>query len=130
VRLGRSKGSRVLQICVVIGQKWKPKLVQVEQFLESVGIDSAKIHLQKYGYTLRVFRIESVKQILANMLPYSYLKREQIRAALDYLNGKMTGDRLIAIFNREFALGKRRTRPPPISAPLTKLNLRRRGSQK
>ncbi|HEV2139415.1 MAG TPA: hypothetical protein VGR53_11305 [Nitrososphaerales archaeon] len=127
IRLGRATNSRVLQICIVIGQKWKPKLEQLDSFLRSVGIDSAKIYLQKYGHTLRVFKISAVKAILANMLPYSFLKREQIRAALDYLEGKITGDRLVSIFNHEYELGKRRTGAPAISAPLTKSEVRSRG---
>jgi len=54
----------------------------VQGFLRVNGIDSAKIYLQKYGYTLRVFKISAVKEILANMLPYSFLKREQINAGV------------------------------------------------
>ncbi len=97
---------------------------QLDWFLRNVGIDSARIYLQKYGYTLRVFKITAVKEILANMLPYSFLKREQIRAALDYLDGKITGDRLVAIFNHEFELGKRRSKAPSVSVPFTKLDVR------
>ena len=120
VRLGRASGSRVLQICIVIGQKWKPKLEQLNGFLKARGIDAGRIYPQKYGHTLRIFRISAVKQILAGMLPYSFLKREQIHAALGYLNGELTGDQLIAAFNREFELGKRRGRPPDVSVPLAK----------
>ena len=70
---------------------------------------------------MRVFRISSVKETLANILPYSFLKREQIRAALDYLDGRITGNQLLAIYNQEYELGKRRSRAPAVSAPLTKL---------
>jgi hypothetical protein len=124
VRLGRAINSKVLQICVVIGQKWRPKLDQIDRFLREAGIDSAKIYPQKYGYTLRVFRIAAVKEILANILPYAFLKREQIRAALDYLNGKISGDRLVAIYNREYQLGKRRSKAPSVSVPFKKLGVR------
>ena len=124
MRLGRSENSNVLQICIVIGQKWRPKLDQINQFLKSEGIDSGRIYLQKYGHTLRVFKISAVRKILENMLPFSFLKREQISAGLDYLNGRITGDELIAIFNHEYELGKRRTRPPAVAASLTRLELR------
>ncbi len=124
IRLGRAKESNVLQISVVIGQKWRPKLEQINSFFREMGIDSGRIYLQKYGYTLRVFRISAVKTILANMLPYSFLKREQIRAAMDYLDGKITGDQVIEVFNHEYDSGKRRTRPPAVSVPFTKLQLR------
>jgi len=120
VRLGRAEGSKVLQICIVVGQKWRPKLEQIDHFFRAMGIDSGRIYAQKYGYTLRVFRISAVQKILAGMLVYSFLKKEQIRAALDYLAGRITGDGLIAIFNHEYDLGKRRRRPPSASVPLRK----------
>jgi len=128
VRLGRTRGSRVLQICIVIGQKWKPKLEQLNRFLRTKGIDPGKVYPQKYGYTLRVFKISAVKMILANMLPHSFLKREQIRAALNYLDGKTNGNRLLSMFDREFEREKRRGRPPKVSIPLPKRNTKGRKS--
>ena len=112
--------SGVLQVTIVIGQKWRPKLEQLNEFLRMNGIGSGKIYLQKYGYTLRVFRISAVKTILSHMLPYAFLKREQIDAALRYLDGGITGNEVLAIFNREFEQGKRRTRPPNVSVPAAK----------
>ena len=123
VRLGRAK-NRVLQICIVVGQKWKPKLDQIDNFLRGVKIDSGRIYAQKYGYTLRVFKISAVKVVLGDIIPYSYLKREQASAALAYLDGEITGDESTAIYPREYELGKRRSMPPAVSAPLTNLELR------
>ena len=70
--------------------------------------------------TLRVFKISAVREILTRILPHSFLKKEQIRAALNYLNGKITGDELVTIFDQEFELGKRRIRAPNISVPLSR----------
>ena len=123
-RLGRYRNSNVLQIVIVIGQKWKPKLDQINHFLKTNGIDSARIYPQKYGFTLRVFRISAVKRILSGMLPCALLKKNQISTALSYLEGRITGDQLIAVFNHEYHLGKRRKQLPPMSAPLTRAELR------
>lgn len=104
----------------------EPKLDQIDLFVRSARISSAKIYRQKYGFTLRVFKISAVKEILANILPTSFLKREQASTALDYLNGNITGDELIVLFNTEYELGKRRSRPPAVSVPYTKLEARKR----
>lgn len=120
IRPRRTKKSDLLEVCVVIGQKWKPKLEQLDNFLRSKGIDSAKICEQKYGYTLWIFKMSAVVQVLTSMRSFAFLMKEQIRAAWKYLRSQITGDKAIAVFNREYELGKRRSRPPAVSAPLSR----------
>ena len=124
VRPGRSPNPNVLQICIVTGQKREAKLEQVNSFFTSVGIDSGRICPQKCGYTPRVFKIAAVRKILNNVLPFPFLKREQMAAALVYLEGRIAGDKLVQLFAREYELGKRCTKPPQVSAPLIRLELR------
>lgn len=54
---------------------------------------------------------ESVKRMLAKMLPFLYKKANEAKAALDYYEGRITGNDLVAIFVQEVEAGRRERRP-------------------
>lgn len=107
----------VVSFTIVIGQKWKPKLEQLETFLLSQQIEGAKIFNERFGYSLRIFNIHSISKMLKHMLPYAFMKKVQISTTLDYFDDKITGDELLRLFEKEYELGKRRTKPRHVILP-------------
>jgi len=54
------------------------------------------------------------------MLKYTVKKREDLRIAIEYLEGKITGNEAIAAFNEEVRSGRRRGKIREESLPLTR----------
>lgn len=106
----------VLAILIVIGQKWEPKLKQLERFLASQGIAS-RLYSERAGHSLRIFQASSVRELLERIEPFSFLKRPQIMSARQYLSNKITGDEFLRTLSKEYANGKRRRAPPRVDVP-------------
>jgi len=104
----------------VIGQKWKPKLEQLMDFLVSKGVRGVRIYEEQFGSTLRIFDTASIRSVRQPMLPYAFLKKQQIAASLDYFENRIAGDELMRVSMREYKLGKRRTKPPHATLPYTR----------
>ncbi len=81
----------------------------VRNFLQQRGIRTSNILKRSDGnvYTLAVSEFSSVKKTLKQMLPYLSKKANEVRAALDYYEGKITGNELNAVFQVEVEAGRR-----------------------
>ena len=58
-----------------------------------------------------VSEYDSGIEMLRNMLPYLCKKAIEAKAALDYYEGRITGNELMAIFKQEVEAGRRERRP-------------------
>jgi len=112
----RKTRNYVLALSIVIGQKWEPKLKQLNDFLAFEGITS-RIYTEREGHSLRIFEINSVRALLQGIEPYSFLKQVQVTSALSYLADEITANELLTILSLEHARGKRRRAPPPLTSP-------------
>ena len=54
------------------------------------------------------------------MLPYVVKKKEDLRITIDYLEGEMTGNEAIAMFNNEVKVGRRKGKTREVSLPFTR----------
>ena len=89
---------------------WPPQLAEVKRFLESQGIKIGVVRpTGTGGYKVQVGAIDSLRKCATAMLEGRCLhkKRRELLALLDYFDGKITGDSVIALFNDEVRNGVR-----------------------
>ena len=93
----------------------------VRDFLHAQDVGTSNILKTSKGtvYMLAISRFDSVRRTLAEMLPLLYKKAIEAQSALDYYEGKVTGNELAAVFRREVEAGRRerRERKVPIDVP-------------
>ncbi len=89
----------------------------VRDFLHRNGIRTSNIlrHYKKSAFLIAVSSHEAVKRMLREMLPFLHKKETEAKAALDYLEGRTTGNEMITIFKREVDAGRRERRQHSIS---------------
>jgi len=87
------------------------QIANIREFLLRRGIRTSNIlKTQGNAHIVVVSRYESVKRVLRGMLPYLFKKQNEARAALDYYEGRTSGNELIALFQREVEEGRRERR--------------------
>jgi len=89
---------------------WPPQLAQVKRFLESQGISVGIVRATGTGgYKIQVAGILSLRKCAQAMLSGNniFKKRRELELLLDYYDGKITGDQVIAAFNEEVRNGIR-----------------------
>lgn len=96
----------------------------VKDFLNSHGIRTSNILKRSNGetYELAVSQFGSVKRALRRMLPFLCKKEIEARAALDYYEGRTTGDQLLSVFKAEVEAGRRerKARTIQLDVPYTR----------
>jgi hypothetical protein len=91
---------------VSFAQKYTPLLDSVQEFLEDQGIKGSRISDGGHARRLTVHSTEEVATVLKEMLPHLRLKENQARAALGYLEDRISGRELVQIFNQEVEAGR------------------------
>lgn len=106
---------RVIRFKLRFVDTWRPQVSSIASFLKECGIRSSKIgkDVKKSGnwhpgYRLDITEVRSVIEAAKAMLPHTVKKREELRAVLDYLDGRSTGNDVIKVFNEETKSGRRR----------------------
>jgi hypothetical protein len=96
----------------------------VQVFLVGHGVVTSNILKRSKGMALAlaVSQSDAVRRALRCMLPYLCKKEIEARAAIEYLDGKITGNELAAVFSREVEAGRRERRDHKvvISVPYTR----------
>ncbi|MDE1852684.1 MAG: LAGLIDADG family homing endonuclease [Thaumarchaeota archaeon] len=108
-------GSSLLTLRVTMCQKSIEVLRAIRSALMLLGIYSA---ISKYAsgmYTLAIIRIDDVVRFLRSV--QSVVKKRQVRAALDYLEGRVTGNSLLRVLEEEHVRHRRKTSPLRILGP-------------
>jgi hypothetical protein len=74
------------------------------------------------AYELAVSQFKSVKRALRRMIPFLCKKEFEARAALDYYEGRITGNNLLAVLAAEMNAGRRerKTRTVKLDVPYTR----------
>ena len=85
------------------------QIANIRDFLLRRGIKTSNILKTSKGTAniVAVSQFESVKKALIRMLPFLYKKANEARAALDYYEGKTTGNDMLAVFREEVEAGRR-----------------------
>lgn len=93
----------------------------VRDFLREQGVRTGNILKTSKGSAnmVAVSEFNAVKKVLRCMLPFLCKKANEAQAALDYYDGKITGNVLFSTFQEEVEAGRRerRVRKVPIDVP-------------
>ena len=115
---------RVIRFKLRFVDAWRPQASSIASFLRKCGIRSSKIGKDvkksvnwQPGYRLDITQVRSVIEAAKAMLPHTVKKREELRAVLDYLDGRSTGNDVIQVFNEEIRSGRRRGKVREVEVP-------------
>jgi hypothetical protein len=115
IRVTPAAKSSLLIVTIMICQKSVEVLLAIKKTLSRIGVYSA-IYLFASGmYALDIIRIQDVVKFLHSVK--SVVKRRQVLAALDYLEGRTTGNEFLLVLEEEHIHHKRKTSPLRILGP-------------
>jgi hypothetical protein len=88
------------------------QISSVKEFLNAKGIRTSNILKRSDGeaHEIAISEFKSVRKTLRCMLPFLCKKEIETRAAIDYYDGKITGNQLLATFKAEVEAGRRERR--------------------
>jgi hypothetical protein len=119
------KGRRV-HIRLAFDDNWKPFLEGIRSFLIEKGVVPGKVRQKEKSMTwhIVVSRIASVILMANEMLPFVVKKRRELQAAIEYLEGRMSGREFVEIMNEEVRQGQRTGKLRPYGPPYRRLKRR------
>ncbi|MDV3277860.1 MAG: hypothetical protein LYZ69_05270 [Nitrososphaerales archaeon] len=110
-----------LSLSLIFVDQSVDQIRNVREFLIRNGVKPGNVLKMSMGnaYMVAVSQLDSVEQTLRYMLPYLCKKANEARAALDYYEGRITGNQLALVFRNEVEAGRRerRNRKVPIDVP-------------
>jgi hypothetical protein len=113
-----------LSISLVFVDQSVDQIRSVKDFLINHGVTTSNIlkRSDSEAYELAVSQFKSVKRALMHMIPFLCKKEIESRAALDYYEGRITGNQLLAVFAAEVEAGRRerRARKVRLDVPYTR----------
>ncbi|MDA4125756.1 MAG: hypothetical protein OK452_00925 [Thaumarchaeota archaeon] len=114
-----------LSLSLIFTDQSLDQISNIRDFLYKNGIRTSNILKTSKGTAniVVVSEFHSVKKALGRMLPFPCKKANEARSALAYYDGKITGNRLIAIFQEEVEAERRERRPRkvPINVSYTRI---------
>lgn len=116
---------RVLRIKLRFVDTWRPQIDSIWHFMKNHGISTSSVGRDDKGawqaaYRLDIAAVQSVLDAAKAMLPHVVKKREDLRIAIQYLEGRMTGDEAVASFNAGVRTGRRRGKTRDVNLPATR----------
>jgi len=116
---------RILRIRLRFVDTWKPQVVSIWEFLRRCHVNTGRVGRDDKGawqpaYRLDVTEVKSVLRAAKAMLPFVVKKREDLRIAIDYLEGRIKGNEAIIKFNNEIRAGRRRGKFRHANLPFTR----------
>ncbi|MDG6898470.1 MAG: hypothetical protein JRN24_01900 [Nitrososphaerota archaeon] len=97
----------------------------VKRFLEDEGIRLGDLAQRKWkgkisAWQLRICNVDGVLRTAKMALSHRVKKKAELLAVVDYLEGKLTGDELIRLVNREVDIGNKAGKIGPSHLPVTR----------
>jgi hypothetical protein len=96
---------------LALGLRWddnyKQQIEQLAAFLDSRGIRHGKIIKSGGAWHVLVKRLVDVRKVSRNIARFSFKKRNELIAVLDYLENRITGDQVSSRLNGEVRRGNR-----------------------
>jgi hypothetical protein len=117
---------RVLRFKLRFVDTWRPQVESIAKFLAKSGIRCGDLGKgEKRGnwqaaYRLDVIEVKSVLAAAKAMVNNCVKKRLELETLVDYLEGRITGNRAIAVFNESVRSGRRRGRIRVEDIPYTR----------
>jgi len=89
------------------------QISMIREFFVARGIRTSHLLKTSKGtaWMIAISRYEGVLMALKKMLPYLYKKANEAQAAIDYYEGRTTGNDLVELFSQEVDAGRRERRP-------------------
>jgi hypothetical protein len=86
------------------------QISNVREFLNDHNVSTGNVLKMSMGnaYMIAVSQFAAVKEGLQQLLPHLCKKSNEVQAALDYYEGKTTGNELMAVFQNEVELDAER----------------------
>ena len=102
-----------LSLSLIFVDQSYDQVKNVKEFLERNGIRTSNIlkHYKQSAYLVAVSEHKSVKRMLRELLPFLFKKANEAKVALDYYDSVITGNDLVAVFQKEVEAGRRERRP-------------------
>ncbi len=105
-------GSFVVSVKLGFTDNWDKQLLAVRVFLESNGVrvgylSRRMIEQATSAWQVRISNIAGVLNVSKKMLPYAFKKKAELKAVVDYLEDKITGDEFVARVNDEVGIGNK-----------------------
>jgi hypothetical protein len=106
-----------LSISLVFVDQSVDQIGSVKNFLNGHGVKTSNTlkRSDAEAYELAVSQFKCVKRALKRMIPFLCKKEAEAKAALDYYEGRITGNQLVVIFNGEVETGRRERRPRKVA---------------
>ena len=116
---------RILRIKLRFVDTWKRQVDSIWEFLRRHKVNTGHVGRDDKGvwraaYRLDVTEVESVLRAAKAMLPYAVKKEEDLQIAVDYIEGRITGNEALDLFNDEVRIGRRRGKIRMLSLPHTR----------
>jgi LAGLIDADG-like domain len=102
-------GSNALSLKATVGQRSLGVLVQIREFLQASGIYSVIYESEHSANSLEVRRARDLIRFLRSLR--TIVKRRQVETALEYLEGWISGNQLLRIYEHEYRKHKRKGNP-------------------
>jgi len=123
--VGLEAVKRILRIRLRFVDTWKPQVDSIWDFLKRHRVKTGHVGRDDKGawqaaYRLDVTEIESVLRAAKAMLPHVVKKEEDLRIAIDYMEGRITGNEALSLFNNEIRIGRRRGKIRDTDLPYTR----------
>jgi hypothetical protein len=102
-----------LGLAMVFTDQSFEQIRMIKEFLNLNGVVTSNILKTSQGtaYMIAISRYDHVLLTMKAILPHLYKKANEIRAAIDYYEGRITGNQLLAVFNQEVEAGRRERHP-------------------
>jgi hypothetical protein len=106
-----------LSVSLVFVDQSIDQIRSVKDFLNTHGVETSNILKRSDGeaYELAVSQFKCVKRALKKMIPFLCKKEAEARAALDYYEGRITGNQLLTVFKAEVEAGRRERHPRKVA---------------
>jgi hypothetical protein len=102
-----------LSLAIVFTDQSYEQIQMIKEFLNRNGVITSNILRTSVGtaWMVVVSRHDHVLRTMKELLPHLFKKAIEIGAAIDYYEGRITGNQLQAVFCREVEAGRRERHP-------------------
>jgi len=116
---------RILRIRLRFVDTWRPQVDSIWEFLQRHKINTGHVGRDDKGawqaaHRLDVTEVASVLRAAKAMLPYVVKKEADLQIAIDYIEGRITGNEVLDLFNNEVRTGRRRGKIRESNLPYTR----------
>jgi len=92
------------------------QISMLRDFLVGRGIQTSRVlRTTTNAWMIAISKHEAVLDVLKSMLPHLFKKANEAVAAIEYYEGRISGNRLVEVFNLEVAAGRRERRPRKVA---------------